>query len=207
MERPKYMKIHSKYFLSDIATKYNIRQKIHTDGYVYCKIKRGMYGLKQAARLAYDSLKNHLAKHGYFPDKIATNIWSHTERKTKFCLCVDDFGVQYFCKEDANHLINALQQKYIVTTDFTGRNFCGLDITWDYVNGWVDIAMKGFVQKTLKKLLFTPSRKRQNAPHQWSIPMYSHNRQFAPPPDLSEILSKKDTTYVQRVVGSFLYYA
>ena len=80
MERPEYMKIHSKYFLPDIREKYDIASKIHRDGYVYCKIKCGMYGLKQAARLAYDSLKTHLGKHGYFPDKIATNIWSHTTR-------------------------------------------------------------------------------------------------------------------------------
>ena len=80
MERSEYMKIHAKYFLKDIRDKYNITNKIHSDGYVYCMIKRGMYGLKQAARLAYDNLKLHLGKHVYYPDKVATNIWSHQER-------------------------------------------------------------------------------------------------------------------------------
>ena len=120
---------------------------------------------------------------------------------------MDDFGVQYFSKDDANHLIHVLQQKYIVTTDFKGKNFCGLDLTWDYVNGWVDIAMDGFVQKTLKKLLFQPANRKQHAPHKWSEPTYRHNHQFAPPPDSSDLLSKKETIHVQRVVGSFLYYA
>ena len=49
IKRPEYMKIHSKYFLQDIKEKYNNNNKIHSDGYIYCKIKRGMYGLKQAA--------------------------------------------------------------------------------------------------------------------------------------------------------------
>ena len=49
--------------------------------------------------------------------------------------CVDDFGVQYFSKDDTEHLISALQEKCIVTTDYKGNNFCGLDIKWDYVNG------------------------------------------------------------------------
>ena len=111
MDWPEFMKIYSKYFLTDIQEKYDITSKVHTDGYVYCSIKRIMYGLKQAACLAYDSLKEHVGKHGYYPDKIATNIWPHKERKTKFYLCVDDFGVQYFSKEDANHLIKALQVK------------------------------------------------------------------------------------------------
>ena len=51
-----YIRIHSKYFLEDIRQKYNITSLIAPDGYVYCKIKRGMYGLKQAARLARDQL-------------------------------------------------------------------------------------------------------------------------------------------------------
>ena len=207
MARPEFMKIHSKYFLTDITNKYNINSIVHTDGYVYCRIKRGMYGLKQAARLAYDSLKEHLAKHGYHPDKIATNIWYHTERKTKFCLCVDDFGVQYFSKDDANHLIASLQEKYIVTTDFSGTNFCGLDIIWDYTNGWVDISMNKFVTKTLRKLLHSPSPRKQHAPHQWQLPVYGQNRQFAPTPDSSPVLDAKGIKHVQRVVGSFLYYA
>ena len=108
MTRPEYMKIHSKYFLSDIREKYKINNKIHTDGYVYYKVKRDMYGLKQVARLAYDSLKLHIQKHGYFPDKLAPNIWAHKTRKTKFCLCMDDFGVQYYSKADTDHLISSL---------------------------------------------------------------------------------------------------
>ena len=31
MQRPEYMKIYSRYFLNDVATKYNINEKIHKD--------------------------------------------------------------------------------------------------------------------------------------------------------------------------------
>ena len=37
------------------------------DGYVYCEVRKGMYGLKQADRLAFDNLVKLLAPHGYFP--------------------------------------------------------------------------------------------------------------------------------------------
>ena len=205
MNQPEYMKIHSKYFLLEIKEKNNIKEKIHTDKYVYCKIKRGMYGLKQAARLAYDSLKQHLSTYGYHPDKYAQNIWSHENRRTKFCLCVDDFRVQYFSQQDAEHLIQALQSKYIITMDYSGKKFCGLDITWDYTNGWVDIAMTNYVKKTLKKLRHTTPTRAQHAPHTWSTPTYGQTRQFATPSDTSNILDKNDTKYVQQVVGSFLY--
>ena len=207
MDQPEYMKIHSKYFLQDIQNKYNIKKKIHTDNYIYCKINRGVYGLKQAAHLAYDSLKHHLASYGYHPDKYAKNIWAHETCKTKFCLCVDDFGVQYFSQEDVEHLLQALQDKYIIAKDFSGKIFCGLDITWDYVNGWVNISMKNYINKTLKKLLHPKPLHAQHAPHTWSTPMYGQTRQFATPPDTTKSLDKYGTKYVQQVVGSFLYYA
>ena len=128
MERPEYMRIHSKYFSNDMKSKYSISSLVAADGYVYCKIKRGMYGLKQAARLAYDNLVTNLKKDGYFPDKYCPNIWSHESRPTKFCLCVDDFGVKYLTKDDAQHLITTLKQSYDITIDWSGRNFCCLDI-------------------------------------------------------------------------------
>ena len=165
-----------------------------------------MYGLKQAARLAYEDLKKHLKKFGYEPDPIAQNIWKHSTRKTKFCLCVDDFGVQYFNADDAKHLINALKNKYDITVDFTGKNFCGLHLDWNYTNGWVDISMPNYVTKTLTKLNYDCTKRNQNSPHKWTIPMYGKNRQFAPPEDTSEVLDKKGIKYTQQTVGSFLYY-
>ena len=120
LEEPEFLDIHAKYFLPDIRDKYNIDSLVHTDGYVYCQLKRGMYGLKQAACLARDKLITHLANYGYAPTKHAPNIWSHHTRPTKFCLCVDDFGVKYFNKDDLDHLINALKTAYDITIGISG---------------------------------------------------------------------------------------
>jgi hypothetical protein len=67
-----------------------------------------MCGLKQAALLAYKHLMNQLAPHGYHPCPYTTGLWEHGTRPTKFCLCVDDFGVKYFYTADADHLLNSL---------------------------------------------------------------------------------------------------
>ena len=166
-----------------------------------------MYGLKQAARLAYDDLVQHLGKYGYSPDKICQNIWSHKSRKTKFCLCVDDFVVKYFNQADKDHLIHALRQKYDITIAEKGQHFCGLFLEWDYTKGHFDVSMPKFVDKTLKKLNFKSTRKKQLAPHEWTAPIYGKNRQFAKPDDISPPLDNAGRqTRVQSVVGSFLYY-
>ena len=65
---------YSKYFMDDIQKKYNITSLIDPDGYVYCKIKRGMYGINQAARLTREQPIKHLKPYGYFPFPIAPNI-------------------------------------------------------------------------------------------------------------------------------------
>ena len=96
LQEAEYMRIHGKYFLKDIREKYDIDSIISPDGFVYCKIKRGMYGLKETARLARDQLIENLKPFGYSPSVEAPNIWVHNTRRTKFCLCVDDFGVKYF---------------------------------------------------------------------------------------------------------------
>ena len=207
MERPEYMRIHGKYFLPDMRAKYNIDELIDVDGYVYCKIKRGMYGLRQAARLAWSALVKNLAQEGYHHDKFCHNIWSHNTRPTKFCLCVDDFGVKYYSTDDANHLITTLKKSYDITIDHKGEHFCGLTIKWNYDKKYVDISMKNYVIKALQRLQHTFPSKPQYAPHKWTVPIYGSNRQYAPDPDSSPLLPASDIKKVQSVVGTFLYYA
>ena len=109
-----------------------------------------MYVLKQAALLAYENLKDCLKPHGYTPVSGTVGLWKHESRSTKFCLCVDDFGVKYFSKADANHLLQALQQHYKITVDWIGTNFCGLQLNWNYDNNYVDIAMPGYLEKNIE---------------------------------------------------------
>ena len=205
MEEPEFMRIHKKYITDEVRKQYNTDNFVSTDGFIYCKIKRGMYGLKQAARLAYDLLRQRLAPHGYIPDEICPNFWKHKTRKTIFCLCVDDFGVKYFSKADANHLIKALQD-YKITIDWSGTNYCGLKINWNYDNGYVDIEMPNYVTKTLKKLKHPQPKKPITAPHEWTKPAYGRKPQLAPI-DNTPKLPDDEKKRIQQIVGSFLYYA
>jgi hypothetical protein len=46
---------------------------------------------------------------------------------------VNDFGVQYFNKEDVDHLINSIEANYPVKTDWTGsKHNIGIGLDWDY---------------------------------------------------------------------------
>ena len=68
------------------------------------------------------------------------------------------------------------------------------------------ISMPNFVNKTLNKLNYICKTKHQLALHKWTIPIYGKNKQFPQPIDISALLDKEGIKYVQRTVGSFLYY-
>ena len=80
---------------------------------------------------------------------------------------MDDFGVQYFSNDDAQHLINALSTHYEITINRTGKKFCGLSMDWNYEAGYVDVSMPHYVLKALEKLQHPLPQKAQHTPHPW----------------------------------------
>ena len=108
MDQPEYMKVSYKHIPPNIKTHYNLNAKVTENGYIYIKIKKGMYGLCQAAILAYQYLQQTLKPHGYYLVPGTVGLWKHQHQPIHFCLCVDDFGVKYFNKEDVHHLQQAI---------------------------------------------------------------------------------------------------
>ena len=63
------MKVQYKHIPQDIRDHYNLGEKITSHNCIYIRIKKRMYGLKQAAILAYNQLKAKLLPSGYAPVK------------------------------------------------------------------------------------------------------------------------------------------
>ena len=57
MPRYKYMRIELEDLPEDFIEEYNLQDKVTKDGYVYVKIRKGMYGLPQAGILAQELLE------------------------------------------------------------------------------------------------------------------------------------------------------
>ena len=67
MSTYEYMKIKFLEIPPDVVKNYRLDTLVHTDGYVYIKIRKGMPGLKQAGQIANERLTNHLAQYRYKP--------------------------------------------------------------------------------------------------------------------------------------------
>ena len=78
-----------------------------------------MIGLKQAGRLVSYRLTKNLARNGYAPVPHIPSLWRHHTSDLVFYLIVNDFGIKYTRKADANHLLKSLQEDYKITEEWT----------------------------------------------------------------------------------------
>eukprot|EP00957_Ditylum_brightwellii_P129471 9876008-Ditylum_brightwellii.AAC.1 len=110
--------------------------------------------------------------HGCAPISSSNGLWKHKTHPTMFALCVDNFGVKYYNKEDANHLVSVLQQYYQISINWEGKKYCGLTFNWHYNKGYADVSMPGYVLKALGKFQHDKPKFLQFAPHKWNQPAY-----------------------------------
>ena len=168
----KYMWIKMSDIPQDIIDQYGLTTKA-VNGKALVEIREGMYGLKQAGRIAKDQLKQHLKAYGYVPCRYTPGLFTHASRKTSFALCVDDFGVKYTDKADAQHLLTCLEKLYKCTTYWEGKLYLGMTLNWNYSDIWMEKSMPGYIDKVWTSFYgANVAPKRVEVPHVWTAPQY-----------------------------------
>jgi hypothetical protein len=89
-----------------------------------------------------------------------------------FTLVVDDFGVRYTNKADAQQLMHTLKTLYRVSEDWAGERYIGLTLKWDYIKRTVDLSMPGYVERALQRFEHPAPRQPEHTPHEWTDPNY-----------------------------------
>jgi hypothetical protein len=84
-----------------------------------------MYCLKESGFIANQELKIVLAKAGYIPTKFTPGFYTHKTRPIAFSLVVDDFGVKYRNKEDMDHLVETIGNRYPIKVDWKAEYYLG----------------------------------------------------------------------------------
>jgi hypothetical protein len=176
------------------------------DGWVHLEMRHAVWGLPQAGILANKKLRQKLALFGYHKCIDTPGLWKHESRPLTFTLVVDDFGVKYEKKEDADHLISSIKSTYRLTKDWMGNLYCGITLDWDYVNQTLICQCRDISKKIqeynhvlpgqMQACPYTPAPKKFGAQAQTPLEDYS-----------SPLLDEKGIKRVQKIVGSILYYA
>ena len=142
-------------------------------------------------------MRERLASEGFYEVAHTPGLWKHISRPIQFSLVVDDFGVKYVDKKDAEHLIAALKDSYEISVDWEGTLYCGLTLDWNYDERWVDVSMPAYIPAMLHKFRHHKPRRRQDAPHAWDKPLYGASVQFAENDDDSTPLSPAQINRLQ----------
>jgi hypothetical protein len=201
----KYVRIPVHLIPQEIIDLYQLEDKI-IDSHVYAEVRKGMYGLPQAGRLANEQIREFLEPHGYVPCHVTPGLWKDCNSDLMFTLVVDDFGVRYTSRKDVDKLISILQLKYKCTTDWAGERYVGLTLKWDYIKRTCDISMPGYIARALIRFGHTAPTIPKNSPHAWTAPIYGSRQQYVLQ-IVSELLDTTDIRRVQEVLGTLLYYA
>ena len=117
-------------------------------------------------------------------------LWKHVSRPISFTLVVDDFGIKYVREEHAKHLIGVLEENYTMDVNWTGSLYCGINLDWNYEQGYVDISMPSYVKKKLIEYDHPTPKKPQHCPYSPNPIQYGKANQDPLPEDTSNLLDK-----------------
>jgi hypothetical protein len=91
--------------------------------------------------------------------------------------------------------------------DWDGQCYLGMNIDWDYNDKKVHVSMLEYMPEALTQFQHAAPKKPQHQPYPHVTPTYGAKVQYAEDGNSSPLLDKTDKTFVQEVVGMFLYYA
>ena len=130
LDRPEYVRVKLSDIPDEFSHEYNLLAYVR-DGWVYFKIRRGVYGLPKSCMISNKLIEQRLNKACYYQCPTTPGLWCHKWHPILFCLFVDDFGIEYVNKRHADHLHDILLKHYEITQDWSGSRFAGIDLTWD----------------------------------------------------------------------------
>jgi hypothetical protein len=205
MQDYEYVRIPMHMIPAEIVELYSLEPLIH-NGHVYAEVRKGMYGLPQAGKLANDALIQYLAPFGYAPCAVTPGLWADANSDLMFTLVVDDFGVKYTNKANVDRLLEVLQKEYKCSTDWTGSRYVGLALDWDYDKGTCDISMPRYIERALTRFEHPTPTHKEHSPHPWTAPVYDSCQQYEQQ-DNTPFIDAKNKLRLQEVLGTLLYYA
>jgi hypothetical protein len=205
MTRHEYMQLKLSDMPENVIAHYHLLNITAPNGYLYCKIHQGMYGLLQVGIIAQELLAKRLKEHGYNQSKTTPGLWTHEWCPITFPLVVDNFGIKYIEEEHAQHLRQAVQKDYTCLFEKEVERYCRLTIKWDTASKNVHLSMPLYIEKALKRFQHPPPIVLQDQSHQHVKKMYCAKVQHANPPDTSPPLNKAGKKIIHEVTGVFLY--
>jgi hypothetical protein len=221
LPEPVYLKLKWSFIPIGTRNKYNLKPQTDLQGnqFVYMKLLKAMYGLKQSNSISEKELKSRLATNGYH--EISPGVFKHETRNTIFPIHVDDFlpvvfGTDKEKYENAQHLVTTLSKYYkTVKVDWCGLNepklprkykldYCGIDIYHDRDSCYIEKSMKDYYQKLIKAI--PEDIKPKSTPGKPFDIKYGTKEQFANNQPTISLTPDQEKT-LQKFIGMAIWYS
>ena len=189
----------------DVIDEYDLTAMVHKDEYCYAEIRKVMYGLREAGYIANMKLKRVLGLEGYLLSKFTPGLFTHKTRDMAFLLIVDNFGVWHTKREDVQHLLKTIQDRYPIKVDWDPTFYSRVALEFDYDERTCKMLIPGYV----KQALINFHHEFNNATHSpspFKAPVYGQKIQIATI-NKTNSMTTVQTKLLQEVCGTFLYYA
>jgi hypothetical protein len=205
LDEPEYMRIKRTQVPDELMDSLDLWQYLDGDS-IMVRVDGAMYGLPQAGRVAHRDLVSRLASAGYHKNEFIPCLFTHADG-TQFTLVVDDFGVKYTDKAQAQRLTDALTSAgYEVTTQWAPKKYLGISITFSQDGREVALSLPGYVEKMLKRFPQYGDRQARS-PGVYTAPVYGQPTQYATNDTTGPLLTPAELTNAQAFIGSARYYA
>jgi hypothetical protein len=205
LERDEYMWLSRAQVPDDIQEQYK-ESIIWVGDKTMVRITKGIYGLPQAGRLAFEKLSRLLKRHGYIACPNTPCLFQNATNGVAFTLVVDDFAIKYTDKASVEHLFAAIREEYRLEVDWSGSKYIGMSVDYNRKARWLDISMPGYVGAALKRFGVITSPKPTHGPMHFNPVIYGKQQQLVEHDD-SPLASDAQARLIREVVGVFLYYA
>ena len=120
---------------------------------------------------------------------------------------MDNFGIKYIGRENAEHLKASIEKNDEISCDWAGTAYCGLKLKWDYDLKIVDLSMPGYIKTMLHKFQHPAPALPEHAPHPWNTPVYGAKTQFIETQEERPLRLPQKITRIQQLVGTLIYYS
>ena len=198
-----YMRLKLRDLPEIMLKQHNLEAKATKESYVHVEIRY----IPQAGLIAQQLIKQRMNKMCYKQIDITLVFWMHEWCPIYFLLCVNDFGLKYFVKQHADHLMSVLREHFKISRDYKVKCYLGLYIYWDNNNCKLHLSMLACVADALTRFRHKHPCKPHDQPYPHIKPTYDVKSQYAESVDVSSPLSKEDLKIAQEVTGTFLYYS
>lgn len=117
------------------------------------KLKKAIYGLKQASRAWHKKVDSCMLADGYIKSKIEPCLYLKCvgSSKTIVTLYVDDFFVFSNDESETNHLKSMLGKNFVLKDLGIVKECLGMSVNFDKQNGTITLSQERYIDKLLSK--------------------------------------------------------